>query len=233
MERISMHAGVSGGFTRDDLVFALQRFANAGYTVELIDLKQFAPVVTQPIESAWLLIVRSGLDALCSNSLQDEMAELEWDTKAWMHGRIVNKRARHNLCFDTVGHEPDYENRKGRVVAYDQCPRLAEVRAALPDWFGPKAAGLVVEGNLYYDITKCGIGFHGDTERKRVIGIRLGASMSLEFEWYVQSGRVGTPYSVVLNDGDIYCMSEKAVGSDWHTRTQYTLRHAANSAAMK
>ena len=31
----------------------------------------------------------------------------------------------------------------------------------------------------------------------------------------------------MLNTGDIYIMSEKAVGSDWRKSSMYTLRHAA------
>lgn len=30
-----------------------------------------------------------------------------------------------------------------------------------------------MEGNYYYDINKTGIGFHGDSERKKVIAISL------------------------------------------------------------
>ena len=33
----------------------------------------------------------------------------------------------------------------------------------------------------------------------------------------------------MLNTGDIYIMSEKAVGSDWRKSSMYTLRHAAGS----
>ena len=41
------------------------------------------------------------------------------------------------------------------------------------------------EGNYYYDIKKCGIGFHGDAERRKVVGIRLGDSIPLHFQWFL------------------------------------------------
>jgi len=35
---------------------------------------------------------------------------------------------------------------------------------------------------------------------------------------------------VFLNDGDLYIMSEKAVGTDWmRNKSGYTLRHAAGA----
>ena len=45
-----------------------------------------------------------------------------------MYGRVVNKHARHNLCFDEEGQVPDYESGKGRVVAWNDAPLLREVR---------------------------------------------------------------------------------------------------------
>ena len=42
---------------------------------------------------------------------------------------------------------------------------------------GKKGENLICEGNRYFDIKKCGIGWHGDSERKKVIGLRLGEKM--------------------------------------------------------
>jgi len=89
---------------------------------------------------------------------------------------------------------------------------------------------LFAEGNYYYDINKCGIGYHGDTERKIVIGIRLGASMPLCFKWFTKGEPINADshkIQIILNDGDIYLMSEKAVGYDWKKKNKVTLRHAA------
>eukprot|EP01047_Picozoa_sp_COSAG01_P052561 COSAG01_NODE_5539_length_4199_cov_2.221220_6_plen_227_part_00 len=40
----------------------------------------------------------------------------------------------------------------------------------------PEAASFKCELNKYYDPASCGIGFHGDGERRRVIAVRLGVS---------------------------------------------------------
>jgi alkylated DNA repair dioxygenase AlkB len=178
-------------------------------------------------ERAYLLVAQSGLKAWCQpDDLLQELKALDWDHKAFMYGRVVEKRARHNLCFDTCSQEPDYSNGKGRIVSMAQVPLLASIQGALP--LGDKSKGLVVEGNRYYDET-CGIGFHGDTERRKVIGLRLGATMPIDFQWYHRRERIGERMSFALGHGDMYVMSAKAVGYDSKRRTIPTLRHAAGA----
>jgi hypothetical protein len=92
-----------------------------------------------------------------------------------------------------------------------------------------KADGLVCEGNLYDDPLRNGIGYHGDTERRKVIALRLGEEMPMHWQWYHRSKPVGEPFQFMLGGGDLYIMSEKAVGNDWRSSSLYTLRHAAGA----
>jgi len=156
-----------------------------------------------------------------------EQNNLKPDTKAFMYGRVVDKRARYNLCFDDVAQAPDFNNKKGTIVSYDDIPLTKCVRDNLNVYFGNKAKNLAAEGNYYYDISKCGISFHGDGERKKVIAIRLGQTLPLHYNWFYQGKAIGTRRKIDLNGGDLYAMSEKAVGSDWKKKTILTLRHAA------
>jgi hypothetical protein len=94
---------------------------------------------------------------------------------------------------------------------------------------GDKYKDLVAEGNYYHDISHCGIGAHGDSERNIVIGVRLGASMNLQYRWHYCNQGVGNIFEIILNQGDIYFMSSKAVGRDWKKQKIYTLRHAAGA----
>ena len=189
-------------------------------------------------QHAALLIIPNGVDqilAQCSKSgftyqdLYNEQLALEplYDRHALMKGRVVNKHARWNTVFDDISAEPDYINAKSRVTAFNDVRVTSELRHVWSQLFGSKAKNLKCEGNYYYDPSKCGIGYHGDTERKIVIGIRLGATMPLCFAWYHRFQQVGYTYRYELNGGDIYVMSEKAVGHDWRKSSQYTLRHAA------
>ena len=85
----------------------------------------------------------------------------------------------------------------------------------------------MLEGNYYYDLKKCGIGFHGDTERRKVVGMRLGCDMNLVFKWYINSKSLGERCELNLKHGDMYVMNEKASGFDWKKRSKLTLRHSA------
>jgi hypothetical protein len=185
---------------------------------------------------AAVLIIRNGLSILLGpegpDALRAEQEPLEKDKKAFMYGRVVNKKARWNLCFAEEGHEPAYEEGKGRVVSYRDVPLLAKLMAALPAWFGEKAHDLKGEGNYYYDPKICGIGYHGDTERRKVIATRLGASMSLHFQGYKYGIPSGPHHEVALGHGDMYMMSEKAVGTDWKSSSILTFRHAAGCATF-
>ena len=155
---------------------------------------------------------------------------LEKDTKAFMYGRVVNKHARHNLCFGETHQEPNYEKGEGTIYAFNEVPLLSQIRAKLGEVMGECGTNLQAEGNYYYDLKKCGIGYHGDTERKKVIALRLGASIPLSYRWYIMNKNDGTQMDIKdLDHGDLYIMSEKATGFDWKSSSKYTLRHAAGS----
>ena len=201
-----------------------------GYTCEICELNELTddPEAVQ----ACVLVVRGGLDKITgvvgfADKLQDEMNALKWDSKAKMYGRVVNKRARHNLCFADFTQDADFEVGKGTVVNFDSLPILSTFRQALPSLFGQMASNLLGEGNLYYDTAKCGIGYHGDAERKIVIGVRLGARIPLAYQWYKNSKPIGKRAVILPEHGDLYVMSEKAVGTDWKKKKVPTLRHSA------
>ena len=215
------------GFTVDELLDAMQRFIDDGYNCDLIKLHNVNGVPENCDEAA-VLIVRNGVQAFVdADAMFDEQADLEYDTKAYMYGRVVNKHARHNICFADFNQEPDYKDKKGRIVSYADVPLLEKVLLNLPGYLGEKAQNLTVEGNLYYDVRKCGIGFHGDSERRKVIAVRLGNDCPLEYQWFYKSKPVGERTQFVLGHGDLYVMSEKATGWDWKKKNVYTLRHAA------
>ena len=90
-----------------------------------------------------------------------------------------------------------------------------------------KSRNLICEGNRYYDLKKCGIGFHGDVERRKVIALGLAGSSKMIWSLFQNSKPLGTPYEFTLHGGDVYIMSEKAVGHDWKKRSRITMRHAA------
>lgn len=242
MEKLGKLVNKGEGFDLADLQSIKTKLEEIGSVCDLIQLRLNTteePILHDP-EKAYVLVIRDGVNKILENcayedtnkyNLQGMFEEhicLDVDKLAWMHGRLVNKHARWNLCFDDESREPDYENKKGRIVGYSQIPITQQLLNELPKYFGEKAKKLKGEGNYYYDVSSCGIGFHGDSERRKVIGIRLGIGVTpnLHYQWFIKGKPTGDRIIIPLNGGDIYIMSEKAVGTDWKKKNIYTLRHA-------
>ena len=234
------------GFSYDDLYQIKIDLANTPYDPTLIHLNQYLPhnirsnqELYSNIDTAYVLVIPNGVDMLLTktetetktksiaNDLFLEQANLEWDVKAFMYGRVVNKKARYNLCYSDLAQEPDYKNGQGRIYAFDSVSLTKHIRNKLGSLIKSGAANnLQCEGNYYYDNSKCGISYHGDTERKKVIAIKLGDVQPIYYQWYIKSKPIGPKIKINLAHGDIYIMSEKATGYDWKKSSIYTLRHA-------
>ena len=157
-----------------------------------------------------------------------------------VRGKRMNKRARTNLCY-VAGREqePDVWKGKGRIVDLKKKTALNLAVDRLRDMIEDglieigsktKVEINVVEGNRYYNLKNTGIGFHGDTERVVVICISIGCdNYPMRWQWFKDGMPVGESIDITLNCGDVYIMSEKAVGADWKLRSIYTLRHAAGA----
>ena len=184
-------------------------------------------------EPAAVLIIRNGVSLLGLDdvAIYDEHYNLPKDSTYFERKtkRVQNKNARWNLCFADNYQPPDIANGKGTVFAFSQLPQTFALKQGLINLLGPGIMGNVTtaEANYYYDVNKCGIGFHGDSERRKVIGVRLGYPMKLCYRWYHRYQPDSNTFTFVLNSGDIYLMSEKAVGTDWKKSSIWTLRHSA------
>jgi len=190
-------------------------------------------------QEAEVMIIRDGVDLLLGEGTKDalfrEMASYPYDTKAKMRGRVVNKRARWNNCFADFSQEPDFEEGKGTIINFSDTKIVKDLREKWTDMFpeNKDVIDLLAETNLYYDLDSTYIGFHGDTERKIVICVRLGDDLPLHYQWFQESKPIGPLTTIEVNHGDIYIMSEKAVGFDWKKKKVPTLRHAAGKPEIK
>lgn len=231
MEQIGQIVGEGEGFNMQNLLDIKTFMENKNCNCELLMLSDN----NIPTPEACVLIIKDGVNKLLEGDgytdmdLFEEQKNLDYDKKAYMYGSVRNKNARWNLCYDNESREPDYLNGMGRIIGFTSIPITNLLRLKFEEYFGPKATNLKIEANYYYDVNKCGIGFHGDSERRKVIGVRLGnkkQSIPLFYQWYLNSNPIGNKKTVQLNNGDIYVMSEKAVGTDWKRKKIYTLRHA-------
>ncbi len=222
------------GLTMDECIELSKRYPDCS---EIKKLNELLPTnldveVKSKIEDAVVLIFRNGVQNVLNldpDELYKEQAKLEYDSKMYAYGKIMNKKARYNLCFADFSQTSDFANKKGTVINFeDERIKLTKkLRNAISEKIGGKCTNIFAEANRYYDLRTTYIGYHGDTERKLVLCVRLGAMFPIYFQWYHKNEEVGEPLKIDVKGGDIYIMSEKAVGTDWKCSSKYTLRHAA------
>jgi hypothetical protein len=215
------------------------KIANIGFTLKELQLIPDSEIISLHDEKvcgirtkltpAYILIIRN----FVTNQMDifNNLKKISWDCKYYDQRRqkVLNKRARKNICISDYNQEPDYKNGKGTVISWNQLPLLENIRNTIST-FGKSFKYLNAEGNYYEDITKNGIGYHGDSERKKVVGIRFGqGSMPLYYQWYNKYKKVGNRIKIDLNPGDLYIMSDKAVGTDWKRKNIFTIRHATGA----
>lgn len=240
MEIIGNKANI--GYSYNDLLNIYNYMNKQGIKTDIYDLRKCSMYNDiEKMDEAYILVIKNGVDyflkdnnslILNHDTLKDELLNLNWDKKAKMFGRVVNKRKRHNLCFADYSQSPDYANGKGTIINFNSLPILSKLRNEICDLINHQindSTKLIAEGNLYYDIEKCGIKYHGDTERRKVIGVRLGKTIPLIYSWFNWLKPIGSPIYILIEPGDIYIMSDKATGHDWVERSKITLRHAAGS----
>lgn len=177
-------------------------------------------------------------DIYNAEKLFEEQFTFEWDKKYWdtRRSKVLNKNARWNVCYGEEGQEPDYENKKGTVIAYSQCKVMRAWRKELLDLIEELDEDFVAEGNLYYNVLKTGIGFHGDAERRKVVAGNFcdtGVIRELNYIAYLKSERIGKRFRMKLKNGDMYIMIAAAAGTDWKKRNKITFRHAAGVEGSK
>lgn len=147
-------------------------------------------------------------------------------------GRVMNKHARSNHCIGLKAQKPNYQKGEGTIHAFHEMPIMGMLRNEFAK-FGMKFEFDVAEGNLYSDGGKknTGIGWHGDSERRKVLMFRLGMNPSMPFyyRWRYQCKHIGQLMKFDIDAGDIMIMSEWAVGTEWKKSSLVTLVHATGA----
>ena len=255
------------GFTANDLDEGLTpHFTElmGNERAEIVDLNAYSLEKKindlEDIDQARVLLLRRWVQYnfgdVATKYIYCEMKDDNWDSKfldpnkyrtelvdgveVRKRGRVLNKHARHNICYvDGMNQEANYLEGMGTIIDLKTKTQLFLAVETLKKQIADgllkinsktKVIINVVEGNRYYDVKKTGIGFHGDTERVVVICISIGGSeYPMRWQWFKDRMPVGEPIDIELNDGDVYIMSEKAVGSDWKKGIPFTLRHSAGA----
>ena len=205
-----------------------------GKKVEVFNLNELClngvkiPEKQRP-KDAYLMIVRDFLTKDVHQNFKKELSSYEWDRKYFdtRRQKVLNKHARANVCYGKTGRAADFENKKGTIIGFDQSPLVERLLRVIEILM--KDENLIVEGNQYDDVDKNGIGPHGDTERVVVACLRVGAAMTMKFGMFNNCLMKGKSFQTIINGGDLYFMSEEAVGAEWKHRSKWTWRHAAGA----
>lgn len=171
-----------------------------------------------------------------NHNIFNELKNVKWDTKYYdtRRQKVLNKHARYNVCFRKEARDANYDIGQGTIVSLSDVPNLSHVIKNIKNFISFVYNGpLEIEGNYYYDVSACGIGLHGDSERKRTIGLSFGETNNLYWQWFYKNKPVSNHCVIPINHHDMYIMSEKATGHDWKYSSFHTLRHAAVSPYAK
>ncbi len=244
-QQIGSIAPIGGGFTLDDFkVIKKYVVDNLGINpknVIIKNLKDGIKNVKTELEftDAHVLLIKGFVKKILENSghsmndLFQEVTKIKWDTKYYdtRRKKVLNKNARQNNVLADFKQKANYNKGKGTIIPFSKLPLMNLIRNEI-NKFGEKFKDMIAEGNMYSDggVSKNGIGWHGDGERRRVVAIRIGGNvMPIYYQWYHDSTKIGKKMKINLSSGDMYIMSEKAVGTDWKKRKIPTLRHATGA----
>ena len=205
-----------------------------GKKVELFNLNELClegveiPEGKKP-KDAYLMVVRNFLTTEVHENFKKELSSYEWDRKYFdtRRQKVLNKHARANVCYGKTGRAADFENKKGTIIGFEQSPLVEKLLRVVEILMNDK--DLIVEGNQYDDVGKNGIGPHGDTERVLVACLRVGEAMTMKFGMFNNCLMKGVAFQTIINGGDLYFMSEEAVGAEWKHRSKWIWRHAAGA----
>ena len=243
MEQVGEKGKEGEGFSLEDMQKAAEVAISVyGCSCKIVDLGDGVrdavgdTVPANAVRPAYVLVIK-GLTTGVEEFKQ--LLTVKWDTKYYdaRRKKVLNKHARSNNIVGYFRQEADYENGKGTVVHFDDVPAVKALLEEKLHMLGEPFKKLIIaEGNRYEDggAKKNGIGPHGDAERRKVVALRCSAvegspSMPLKFQWYYKNNPVGKMMDIELDTGDVYVMSEVAVGTDWRHSSRLTLRHATGA----
>jgi hypothetical protein len=240
------------GFSVKELEKIKKKLTKKGVKSDLYMLSDELPENLRDENEAATLVIRNAANYILkssrgSDNLYSEQNGIQYDTMFYKRrGSVMNnKQARLNIVFGDEGQKQYLSNYDGTqatnkikidmdndvlysVAPFDNLPYLSGIRDGLSTILGDKAVDLNAEGNYYHKETS-GIGYHGDAERKIVIGLSLGKSSTLRYNWRLPRS-TAHPFNDInlnVNHGDIYIMSEKATGFDWRSTSKVRIVHAA------
>ena len=114
---------------------------------------------------------------------------------------------------------------------------IEQLRLKIADGFSIDCFSSAIE--YYEDISTKGYKLKGDMDRNIKVVVHIGNIIPIEFQWYRFSKstdgyvKVGNAINIELNNGDIYILSEKAIGNDCNRKSVLSIRHSLGIKYLK
>lgn len=234
------------GFSAERLRKICASLNAQGICARIVDLRadavaKGAPASTlERMDEAVVLVIRDGANALTNdpqmaNKMLAEHQGLEYDTKTLMYNKVCDAISRRNLYFAEEARPSDIANGQNTVVAWPTVPANVQCLCALTELLGTTDVTTAV-ANYYPNPRKCGIGWHGDAERRQTIMVRLGSGSNtrpIHFMWCEKAKKIASPVTIPLQHGDVMVPCAKAVGTDYKRSSVPTVRHATGFPSGK
>lgn len=224
------------GYTLDDLMGICRTYSQEPYNARfsLYMLHEYAtdvPSGCPDVDEAYVLVWRNYLNRQDATDLYKEQVALPWDTKYydWKRNKVLHQHSRKNLRFGEDEQKPEYENGKETIIPFRSVPCLQTLRNRINKTFDRGIYDMNIQSHRFYDPEYTGIGWHGNEGMCKQIGLCLGINTTMKFRWWYDWHSFGKTVEIPLQNGDLYIVSKKAVGSDWRKRKIATLRNSIGS----
>ena len=210
--------------------------------------KKKTPFVDPPIKTlpkACILVIKNGIELLMESTdaakLYKEQEQVRYDGRFFDKNKVKVRRAHKTMLFATEGRNASDDYTQPSVTAFSEVPLANKIRTSFQTLLGDRAADLNVNGTKYHTSVyekgddgksmknPSNMGWHGNDNCKIVVGVCLGASASLSFIWRLpgsQKNLTDTRVTIPLTHGDVYVLSEKAIGYDYKSSSLLRCLHS-------
>lgn len=236
------------GFTNEELFEIYKLFPDKS---QLINLKNMLPQLLHDFPDVYVLVVKNPFENesnellnVCispENSENGNITGISWDTFRVRKNKngdktVIQAKDKHRILFNDLSNQ----YKRSCIPNYDLCsiynsnkiPSLMRIKNYLDSFLRFSS---VVEAYSYFNVSETYTSFHRDRDRRKLILMRLGVSLPVNFRWYHGTIKCSSTFSINLNHGDLLFMSDSVNGYGKEGLTKLYLKYSegVHSNAMK
>lgn len=226
------------GFTNEHLLWMCSNI-NSDKAV-LYNVTSILPKTLYQIPDSYVLVLK-GFFTEQANSLYQTMLTPEgsngsfitgvnWDNERIHNGKLVSNRLGNKLLFYDLNSAWKYplsiNDKCGTIYNSKLIPTLDLFQKMLQQQVGFLP---VVDATYYYNTKECFTPLHQVKDRKKIVGLGIGATMPLQFRWFHGSISCSDTMTIPIEHGDLYILSQGAAGMHKEKQTKLYLKYGIGS----